>query len=305
MNRQPAPSTTSGPRTADLTSAVPATAPARAAAADRRVAVSLTFDFDAESAWLGSFKVDTPSALSRGAYGANEGVGRILKLLDKYSLPATFFIPGDTADRHPQETKAIAAAGHEIGHHGYCHEPPPGLTESEEREMIERGIDALERQVGQRPRGYRSPAWELSHSTFPLLAEYGIEYDASQLGADRPYWVNDKDQQTDIVEVPGAWELCDSSLFMFAFAPHYLAGMSSPHKVEEMWCGDFDGMYAENSDACFVLTMHPQIIGRHYRMQMLERVIRHISQFEGVWFAQMGEIADDFRARQAAAGPSS
>jgi peptidoglycan-N-acetylglucosamine deacetylase len=273
-------------------------------ARDRRVAVSLTFDFDAESAWLGSFKVDTPSALSRGAYCANEGVPRILDLLEKYQLPATFFIPGDTADRHPQETKAIAAAGHEIGHHGYCHEPPPGLTEAEEREMIERGIDALERQVGRRPRGYRSPSWELSHHTYELLAEYGIDYDASQLAADRPYWVHDKGVRTDIVEVPGAWELCDSSLFMFAFNPHYLTGMASPTKVEEMWCGDFDGMYEENSDACFVLTMHPQIIGRHYRMRMLERVIRHITQFDGVWFAQMGEIADDFRRRQQAAEPT-
>jgi peptidoglycan/xylan/chitin deacetylase (PgdA/CDA1 family) len=271
-------------------------------ASDRRIAVSLTFDFDAESAWLGSFKVDTPSALSRGAYGANEGVPRILKLLDQYQVPATFFVPGDTADRHPLETKAIAAAGHEIGHHGYCHEPPPGLSEAEEREMIERGIDALERQVGMRPRGYRSPAWELSHHTYALLAEYGIEYDASQLAADRPYWVHDKGERTNIVEVPGAWELCDSSLFMFAFSPHYLTGLASPSRAQEIWFGDFDGMYAEHSDACFVLTMHPQIIGRHHRLRLLERTIQHILEHDGVWFAQMGDIADDFRRRAAATG---
>ena len=62
--------------------------------------VALTFDFDAESLWL-SFGLDTPSALSRGAYGANEGVPRILRLLDRLDLPATFFITGDSADRHP------------------------------------------------------------------------------------------------------------------------------------------------------------------------------------------------------------
>jgi peptidoglycan/xylan/chitin deacetylase (PgdA/CDA1 family) len=281
------------------TSAARAT-PGRGSADSRRVAVALTFDFDAESAWLGSFKVDTPSALSRGAYGANEGVPRILALLDKYQLPATFFIPGDTADRHPQETKAIAAAGHEIGHHGYCHEPPPGLSLAEEREMIERGIDALDRIVGVRPRGYRSPAWELSHNTYALLAEHGIDYDASQLAADRPYWVYDKGEKTDIVEIPGAWELCDSSLFMFAFSPTYLRGLAAPSHAEELWRGDFDGMYAENSDAAYVLTMHPQIIGRHHRMQLLERLIRHMLELDGVWFAQMSEIADDFRARQAA-----
>jgi peptidoglycan/xylan/chitin deacetylase (PgdA/CDA1 family) len=263
---------------------------------DRRVAVSLTFDFDAESAWLGSFKVDSPAALSRGAYGATEGVPRILRLLDKYGLPATFFIPGDTAERHPDETRAIANAGHEIGHHGYLHEPPHLLDEQQERTMLEKGLDALDRIVEKKPRGYRSPAWELSKSTFRLLEEYGFEYDASQLGADRPYWVLDQQRQTRLVEVPSAWELSDSGHFLMV-ASAGLPGGKPPSHVEEVWREDFDGMYEEGGDVCFVLTMHPQIIGRHHRLRMLERVIQHISRLDGVWIAQMGAIADDFRSR--------
>lgn len=267
-------------------------------AENHRIAVSLTFDFDAESAWLGAFKVDTPSALSRGAYGAFEGVPRILKLLEKYGLPATFFIPGDTCDRHPAVTRSIAAAGHEVGHHGYLHEAPHVLTPEEERTMIERGLDAIKRIVGTKPRGYRSPSWELSTSTFGLLAEYGFEYDASQLARDRPYWVEDQGKRTNMVEVPSAWELCDSSHFLFAYSPTYLVGLSGPSKVEEIWREDFDGMYEEGGDVCYVLTMHPQIIGRHHRLRMLERVINHVQQHDGVWFAQMQEIADEFRSRQ-------
>jgi peptidoglycan/xylan/chitin deacetylase (PgdA/CDA1 family) len=270
----------------------------------RRIAVALTFDFDAEAAWLGSFKLDTPSALSRGAYGANEGVPRILRLLDNYHLPATFYIPGDTADRHPEETRAIAAAGHEIGHHGYLHEPPHLLDEPAEREMLERGLDALNRIVHRIPRGYRSPAWELSKNTFRLLGEYGFEHDASQLARDRPYWVDDRGVRTNLVEVPGAWELCDSGHFLFMPASH-LPGMSSPSKVEEIWRDDFDGMYAESGDVCYVLTMHPQIIGRHHRIAMLERVIGYILEHDGVWFAQMSEIADEFRSRQPVASAAS
>ena len=266
-------------------------------AEDRRVAVALTFDFDAESAWLGSFRVDTPSALSRGAYGANEGVPRILRLLERYQLPATFFVPGDTAERHPKETCDIAAAGHEIGHHGYLHEPPHLLEEPAERTMLEKGLDALDRIVKRRPRGYRSPAWELSKNTFRLLADYGFEYDASQLAMDRPYWVEDAGRRTGIVEVPSAWELCDSGHFLFVPAAN-LTGMSGASKVEEIWKGDFDGAHAEGGDVCYVLTMHPQIIGRHHRLAMLERVLRHILEHDGVWFAQMSEIADDFRRRQ-------
>jgi peptidoglycan-N-acetylglucosamine deacetylase len=267
-------------------------------AANHKVAVSLTFDFDAESAWLGAFKVDTPSALSRGAYGAYEGVPRILRLLEKYDLPATFFIPGYSAEIHPAETREIAAAGHEIGHHGYIHEPPHLLTLEEERVMIERGLEALDKVVGVKPKGYRSPSWELSKNTYTLLAEHGFEYDASQLAKDRPYWVEDGGRRTDIVEVPGAWELTDSSHFLFAYSPVYLTGLSAPSKVEEIWRADFDGAYEEGGDICYVLTMHPQIIGRHHRMAMLERVIGHILERDDVWFAQMIDIANLFRERQ-------
>lgn len=266
---------------------------------NRRVAVSFTFDFDAESAWLGSFKLDTPSALSRGAYGAREGVPRILRLLEKYNLPATFFIPGDTAERHPDETRAIVNAGHEIGHHGYLHEPPHLLSQGEERTMIERGLDALERVTGQKPRGYRSPAWELSNATFRLLEEYGFEYDASQLGADRPYWVFDQERKTSLVEIPSAWELTDSGHFMMVASAGYPGGKTPTH-VEEIWREDFDGLYEEGGDVCFVLTMHPQIIGRYHRLRMLERVIQHIICLDGVWITQMGEIANEFQRQMTA-----
>ena len=97
----------------------------------------------------------------------------------------------------------------------YLHEPPHRLDLPAEREMIERGLDALDR-AGVRPIGYRSPSWELSDNTFSLLAEYGFKYDASQLAMDRPYWVESNGERTDLVEVPGAWELTDSSHFLFA-----------------------------------------------------------------------------------------
>jgi peptidoglycan-N-acetylglucosamine deacetylase len=152
---------------------------------ERRIAVSLTFDFDAESPWIRAVGLDRPATLSRGSYGAFEGVPRILRFLEQHGLPATFFIPGDTCDRHPEVVRRIAAAGHEIGHHNYLHEAPHLLSPEEERTAIERGLDAIQRIAGVTPRGYRSPSWELSGATFGLLAEYGFAYDASQLGRER------------------------------------------------------------------------------------------------------------------------
>jgi peptidoglycan/xylan/chitin deacetylase (PgdA/CDA1 family) len=265
---------------------------------DHRLAVALTFDFDAESLWLGAMGTDSPSALSRGTYAATEGIPRILRMLERYELPATFFVPGDTAERHPDVTRRIADGGYEIGHHGYLHEPPTTLTEAEERVMVERGLEALLKVTGRVPTGYRSPSWELSKSTYRLLSEYGIRYDASQLGADRPYWVRDAGKLTDIVEIPGAWELTDSAHFMFSYFPSYRVGLSGPSKVAEVWQGDFDGAYEESGDICYVLTMHPEIIGRLHRMRMLQGILDHILGHDGVWFATMDEIAMEFRSRQ-------
>lgn len=263
---------------------------------DAACTVALTFDFDAESVWLGSFKQDTPSALSRGAYGAFEGVPRILRLLEKHGLPATFFIPGDTADRHPSVVDDIVAAGFEVGHHGYLHEPPHLLEPREERDIMERGLEALARH-GVTPTGYRSPSWELSKATMPLLAEYGFRYDSSMLARDTPYWVEIDGRTTDIVEVPSAWELTDSAHFLFG-PSRGIIGLSAPSKVEEIWRGDFDGSYADGG--VFVLTLHPQIIGRHHRMRLLDRTIQYILSHDGVRFVQMHEIAESIRAQKEA-----
>jgi peptidoglycan/xylan/chitin deacetylase (PgdA/CDA1 family) len=259
--------------------------------------VALTFDFDAESPWLGDTKPGSPSAISRGTYGATEGVPRILALLDRLGLPATFYIPGDTADRHPDVSRTIVDAGHEIGHHGYQHEAPYGLSLDQERAVLERGLEALARLTSEPIRGYRAPSWELSANTASLLAANGFDYDASELGADRPYWLHDHGTPTDVVEIPGAWELCDASLFLFSYQP-YTTGLAAPSRAEEIWLGDFDGMYEEATNACYVLTLHPQIIGRPHRMRLLERVIRHMVERDGVRFAHMADVAADFRTAQ-------
>lgn len=264
----------------------------RGSSENHRLIVALTFDFDAESYWVGPAKMTSPSAISRGIYGAREGIPRILNLLKKYDLQATFFIPGYTAEQHPEEVKAIAQAGHEIGHHGYLHEPSNLLNKEQELEMLRKGTAALEKVTGKRPVGFRSPSAELSPNTLSLLLDMGFVYDSSLMASDRPYLIKDPKNSREIVEIPISIELTDSPHFMFLYHPIVLPGLSSPSKVEEIWRGDFDGLYAENRNAVFNLTCHPQLIGRPHRMQMLERFIRYMLEHEGVWFARMREISD-------------
>ena len=154
-----------------------------------RATVCLTFDFDAISIWIGPMGAPSPSMISGGEFGV-VGVERVLRLLARERRPATFFIPGHTADTYPDSVRAIVAAGHEVGHHGYLHENPVALESAErEREVLERGLAALDRAAGVRPIGYRSPAWDNSPQTIGLLLEYGFRYESSLMGKDfEPYW---------------------------------------------------------------------------------------------------------------------
>src|SRR2546423_10993269 len=107
----------------------------------------LSFDVDAEAPILveGRRHAQSPAAMSHQAYGPRVGVPRLLGLLADYALPATFFVPGVTAERYPESVERVAAAGHEVGHHGGNHHSPLHLGAATERAHLERGPDALER----------------------------------------------------------------------------------------------------------------------------------------------------------------
>ena len=263
---------------------------------NKKCAVAFCFDFDAESMWI-SAKFTTPALESRGEYGARVGVPRILPLLDRYHIRATFFVPAETARRYPSLVKEIYDKGHEIGHHGDMHESPSKLKLEEEKRILETGFETLEKVTGDRPKGYRSPAGELSPNSIRLFQEYGFLYDSSMMGDDfRPYFLKEDGKDTNVVEIPFSWELDDAPYFLFSFRPTFYTGMSSPSKVYDIWATEFDGAY-ENGGV-FNLTMHPQIIGRYHRIKMLEKLIQYISGHEGVWFATCAEVARDWLKQQ-------
>ena len=88
---------------------------------------------------------------------------------------------------HPDAIREIARSGHEIGHHGYLHERPDTLSPEQERAVLEKGLEAIERVVGVRTVGYRSPSWEITPTTLELLRTFGFLYDSSGMGDDQPY----------------------------------------------------------------------------------------------------------------------
>src|SRR5579884_2046374 len=192
----------------------------------------LTFDFDVVSAWIYR-GLTTPTAISRGEFGL-VGAERILALLSRYDIHATWFIPGHTLDTYPDICQRIHAAGHEIGHHGYLHEPPAMLGREQEEAVLVRGIDAIRRVTGENPRGYRSPSWDLSPHTIELLLKHGFQYDSSMMAHDdQPYRARQGDviakdgriqwgTPTRLVEMPISWSLDDFPHFEYRRMEHYV-----------------------------------------------------------------------------------
>lgn len=279
----------------------------------RRATVCLSFDFDAISLWIGPFQARSPSAISRGEFGA-VGCRRILDLLAREGISATFFVTGHTAETYPDIVRRIFADGHEIGHHGYLHENPLALESAErEREVLLRGLAALDAVTGVRPVGYRSPSWDNSPWTVELLVEQGFRYESSLMGDDfTPYWcrVGDTIQPdgpylfgdpVDLVEMPVSWILDDFPHFEYVSLRAIgmnLTGHSAPSKVEEIWRDEFTFMYRDVPTGVYTLTMHPQVIGRGHRFLMLERLIAFMKEHQGVTFSTLADAAERFRAAQ-------
>ncbi len=259
-----------------------------------RVAVMLTFDFDAETGWLSRDPEhrDRPGVLSQGTYGARVGVPRLLALLAAERVPATFYIPGWVAETHPEPCRAIRDAGHEIGHHGYLHERADAKDPEGERLAFARGREALEKVLGVRPAGYRAPGWDLTPITLDLVRQHGMTYSSNLMGDVFPY----VHPGTDIVELPVQWTLDDAPYWLFH--PKYLnRTLVPPEHVFGVWRDEFLGMYEWGG--LFNLTCHPQIVGQPSRLLWLRRLIRFIKGRRGVWWATGREVADHWRSRAA------
>jgi len=271
----------------------------------KKITVCLTFDFDAMSVWIGTFHAKSPSAISRGEFG-NVGAQRLLAMLRDWQMPSTWFVPGHTADAFPATVEAIAAAGHEIGHHGYFHDR--AKTSDDEILDFERAMDTLKRVAGVTPVGYRSPAADLTQTTLDSLLKHNFLYDSSMMGHDfSPYYCRIGDRapadgpyewgrEVSLVEIPFTWGLDDFPIFEYFFHSGGVnQGLASPSQVYEIWAGDFDYLHDRLGSGVYTLTMHPQAIGRGHRLLMLERLIDHMRKAGDVTFATMREVALAYR----------
>jgi peptidoglycan/xylan/chitin deacetylase (PgdA/CDA1 family) len=251
--------------------------------------VTLSFDVDAEAGWL-SLSPDYArrlSTLSAARYGVVRGLPRLLELLELHRIRGTFYVPGDTAARHPQAIAAVAAAGHEIGHHGHLHRRvADGISAAQEQEEILRGLEALEACTGARPSGYRSPAWELTPTTFALLVEHGFAYDSSCMGDDDPYYEECGGQR--LLELPVHWTLDDWP--HIGWTPQYNAQMGDPEAMVARWQREVDEALRERRRH-LTFTLHPEVIGRPAPFAALRGYVERLVANPAVALATHAEVA--------------
>lgn len=247
--------------------------------------VVVSFDFDAEEVWIGedADNARRPGTLSQGTYGAKVAVPLLLDMLGRLELTATFFIPGRVGERHPARVEQIAAAGHEIAHHGFTHTSPTDLSPEQEEAELVRGRDVLTA-LGGDVSGYRSPSWDFSPVTLGLLEKHGFSYSSNLMDDVRPYVHTDHD----IVELPVHWTLDDAAHFWFSSAS-WSKTIRTAAEVRDLWEEEFAGYSALGG--LFMLTMHPQIIGRPGRLLMLESFLRWLRDQPGTRFSTAAQIA--------------
>jgi len=252
-----------------------------------RCAVALSFDSDHETTEL-RHGGKSLSRLSQGQYGPRAAIPRILKLLQRESVQASFFMPAVSAMINPGEARTVAEAGHEIGIHSWIHEFNSVLDHATERDLALRARDTLERLSGRTPVGMRTASWDFSPWTLKIIREMGLLYDSSLMADDEPYELLDQGEATGIVELPVEW-IRDDAIYFNMDRMSSLRPYTGPETVLDIFRRELDVAFEEGG--LFLLTMHPHVIGHRSRMWILEEIIRAAKAKGSVWFATHAEIA--------------
>jgi peptidoglycan/xylan/chitin deacetylase (PgdA/CDA1 family) len=238
------------------------------------VPVLLSFDVDGDESWRVRRPGESPTtdlgALSWGRYGIVRGLPRIVGLLARLDVRCTFFVPGVTAEAHPAAIEALAAAGHEVAHHGHHHFAPAGLSEAEQEQELERGSEALRRCTGVAPAGYRAPCWQMTEHTLVLLCECGFAYDSSLMADDRPYL--ERVGERALVELPVHWALDDVP--QFGALPGDAGPLRDPRQVFDLWWLEVESAIAEQRGTSFCF--HPEVVGRAWAFAPFEQFLSRL-----------------------------
>ena len=249
-------------------------------------AFCFTVDVDAHSPLLWNLRDDPAPRLlghmEQRSFGPRVGIWRLLELLQRVGIKGSFFVPAVVAESYPELLPAFVERGHEIGLHGYFHEIVAHISDAEFSGALDASLELFHRQVGVVPKGFRSPAWEMTAHMLSELKARGM-YDSSLSGFDHPYTIGD------VVEVPVQWAVDDAVFFKFLGGGVDMWPPSAPGPVLETWTSEWEMLHAEGG--LLMLTVHDWISGRAHRIRLLETLLQRVTRQPGAWVATVGEVA--------------
>ena len=264
---------------------------------NKRIAVMLTFNFDAEALWLARNPQNNTnfSAMSRGAYGPRQGIPRILAMLDSHKVKGTFFTPGWVAEKYESIVKEISDSGHEIAYHGYLHEEVMGISRDEEEKNMIKSESIIERITGKKIVGHRAPGGAMHPFTVEMIGKRGYLYSSSLRDCDNAYLHQAKDvAQKAVVELPIDSIFDDATYYFFSLNSPVRRGIASARYMVNIWKDEFDGLAAEG-DKVISLIMHPQLSGRTSRVNAISEFVGYMKS-RGAWIATSQQVASCFLA---------
>ena len=217
-------------------------------------------------------------------YGSRAGVWRILELFRSRQVPLTVFGVAMAMERNPEVVEAFLNDGHEIASHGYRWINYDGITESLEREHIEKAIEIHAHLTGMKPVGWYTG--RTSEHTRGLVAQYdNFEYDADDYSDDLPFWSRIETRRPHLV-VPYT---LDTNDMRFA-TPQ---GFHSSEQFYQYLKDAFDVLYDEGEVTPKMMSvgLHCRLIGRPARFRALQKFLDYVQSHNHVWIARRIDIA--------------
>ena len=217
------------------------------------------------------------------AYGSRAGIWRVLAVLDRHGVKATFFACATALELNPVAAKAVSRAGHEICSHGLRWLPMNSLDAQEQRWHIREAVAVIKRTTGQRPLGWFS--WAPSEDTRALLVEEGgFVYDCDSFADDLPYFVTVSGKRCLVIP----YDLVNND-GLFSRPPGYSGSDDFYHQLK----AEFDWLYEESRSTPRMMSvgLHLRFAGRPGRVLALERFLQYAGSFPAVWFARRIDIA--------------
>lgn len=252
---------------------------------------SVDVDIEGPMLWrMRGKEVNSFGELEQRRYGERVGLHRLLELQKDFEINASYYIPAYEAKTYPWIIPTLAEQGHEVGLHGYYHELVDQLSIEKNADILDNSIEVLESQLSFVPKGYRSPAWELTAELPAQLMSRGITYDSSLMGFDHPYEVNG------LTELPVQWLLDDAIYFKFSGGGLDRWPPVPPQLVLESWIEEFEAIY--EFGGLFMLTVHPWISGKGQRIRLLRKLLEHIRAKGDVWVCGGLELAEYHQTSQ-------